>query len=272
MSAPDAESVPVAHPFDALASDYDSAFTRSLIGGLMRTAVWRRLDAAFAPGRHVLELSCGTGEDAVHLARRGVQVLATDIAAAMVAATRAKAAGAGVSRLVTARQLDMTDLNSATLPGAPFDGAFSNFGGLNCVDNLEPVAAGLAAALKPGATLLLCVMGPLVPWEWAWYMEQGQPGKALRRLRPGGVPWRGLTIRYPAIPTLRRAFAPWFVVRRVAAVGALVPPSYCEPWANSHPALVWALARLEARLEQLPVLTWLADHYLIELERLGQGL
>lgn len=254
-------------PFDGMADSYDDEFSRSLIGGLMRAAVWRRLDAAFAPGQRVLELSCGTGEDALHLAGRGVRVLATDASAGMVAVARAKVARAGLGDMVEVRQLDMARLGGAELPGAPFDGALSNFGGLNCVADLRAVAAGLAGLLRPGAPALLCVMGPLAPWEWAWHLGRGQPGRAWRRLRPGGTPWRGLTIRYPSIGRLRRDFRPWFRLRRAAAVGALLPPSYVEPWACRRPRLTWALARLEGRLATLPPLPWLADHYLVDLER-----
>ena len=46
-------------------------------------------------GERVLELNCGTGEDAVHLARRGVRVLATDNSPRMLAAARSKIARAG---------------------------------------------------------------------------------------------------------------------------------------------------------------------------------
>ena len=73
-----------AFPFDAAAADYDASFSSSLLGGLMRRALWRRLDACFRSGDRVLELGCGTGEDAVHLARRGIEILAIDSSAAMV--------------------------------------------------------------------------------------------------------------------------------------------------------------------------------------------
>ena len=113
-------------------------------------------------------------------------------------------------------------------------------------------------------------MGPLVPWEWGWYLGHGQPRKAFRRLRAGGTPWRGLAIRYPSIGTLRRTFAPFFAQRRVGAVGALLPPSYAEPWAMRYPRVLGALAGCERRIETLPPLPWLADHYLIELERVAR--
>lgn len=255
----------LATPFDGIAGDYDRAFTDSAIGRRQRAAVWRRLDAAFGPGDRVLELNCGTGEDAVYLGRRGVQVLATDISEPMLAVARAKVEHAGLTRTVELAPVAIEQLPHIA-PGS-FDGAFSNFGGLNCVDDLPAVARGLAAMLRPRAPALLCVMGPMVPWEWGWYLAHGQPRKAVRRLRRGGAHWRGLTIRYPSIGAVRRAFAPHFAQRRVAAIGALVPPSYAEAWALRHPHLLAMLDRWERRVETLPPLPWLADHYLIELER-----
>ena len=279
--------------FDDFAGDYDDTFTRSAIGRLMREAVWRRLDVHFRSGEQVLELNCGTGADAIHLAQRGVHVLATDVSEAMLAVTRRKVAQAGMEELVQVAKLDIADLaawgsslrsetrdqrsqdndsspsrdpiSGLRSPFSSFDGVLSNFGGLNCVTDLAGVAQALAGLLKPGGRAILCIMGPLAPWEWAWYLRQGQAGKAFRRLRRDGVPWRGLTIRYPSIAALRRAFAPMFTVQRVSAIGALLPPSYVEPWAARHPALLARLNRIERRLETAWPLPWLADHYLIEM-------
>jgi SAM-dependent methyltransferase len=256
----------LAAPFDSMAADYDRSFTASTIGQRVRAAVWRRLQAAFRPGERVLELNCGTGEDALHLGRRGVRVLATDASPAMLGLTRAKLERAGLARLVEVARLPIEDLAKHQLP-APFDGVLSNFGGLNCVSDLPGVAPGLAAVMRPGARALLCVMGPAVPWEWGWYLARGEPRKALRRFRRGGVPWHGATIRYPSIGEVRRAFAPHFVARRVTAIGALVPPTFAEPWAARHPRLLAALDGLERRTETMWPLPWLADHFLLELER-----
>ena len=162
------------------------------------------------------------------------------------------------------RRLAIEDL--ASLAG-PFDGAFSNFGGLNCVADLSAVASSLADLLRPGAPVLLCVMGPLVPWEWAGFVRRGEPGKAFRRLRRGGVEWRGIAVRYPSPAALRRTFSPAFRPLRLAAVGALLPPTEWEAWSGRHPRLLAALARWERRLETVPPLPWLADHYIMELAR-----
>ena len=254
-----------ASPFDSMAADYDQSFTTSAVGERMRAAVWRRLDVAFQPGERVLELNCGTGEDAIYLGRRGVRVLATDRSIEMLAIASAKAAHAGLTGMVDATQLAIEDL--AHHRTSMFDGALSTFGGLNCVRDLSAVARGLAASLRPGAPALLCVMGPAVPWEWGWYLVRGRPRKALRRLRRGGTGWRGLRISYPSIGAVRQAFAPYFVQRRVAAIGALVPGTFAEPWAARHPRMLAALDSLERFTETAWPLPWLADHFLIELER-----
>jgi methyltransferase family protein len=48
-------------------------------------------------------------------------------------------------RVLPTEALDRLELES------PFDGAFSNFSGLNCVEDLAAVARNLARLLKPGA-------------------------------------------------------------------------------------------------------------------------
>jgi SAM-dependent methyltransferase len=252
-------------PFDPLASAYDLEFTDTPIGRFMRRAVWRRMDARFQPGQRVLELNCGTGEDAAHLALNGVRVFATDEAGEMVGLAAAKTARLGLSDLVTVRKLSLEDLS--LLEGEMFDGALSNFGGLNCVADLAVVARSLAAVLRPGATAMLCVMGPLTPWEWLWFLSHGQPAKAFRRLNRGGCHWRGMTIRYPSVGELGRAFAPHFTVLETSAIGALIPPPYSRAWAEKHPRMLAALDRWERRWETSPLLYRLADHYLVELRR-----
>ena len=58
--------------FSSLAASYDDLFTRSTIGRAQRNVVWDVLLNAFEPGTRILELNCGTGEDALFLARHDV--------------------------------------------------------------------------------------------------------------------------------------------------------------------------------------------------------
>jgi SAM-dependent methyltransferase len=249
--------------FDGLAAGYDANFGAGRIDTLVRHAVWRRLEASFPPGGRVLDLGCGTGEDAAHLAESGMRVVAIDASQGMVARARSKAEERGVAARVVVHSLPVERLDELPEAG-PFDGVLSNFGVLNCVADLGVLARGVARRVRPGARVALCVMGPLVPWEWAWHLARGQPRKAFRRLRPGGALWRGLRILYPTPSAVARAFAP-FRVTRTSALGALLPPPYAEEWAARHPRLLGTLARWERRLEAVPPLPWLADHFLVEL-------
>jgi SAM-dependent methyltransferase len=254
----------IASPFDTLADGYDRDFTGTRIGRWMREAVWRRCDVLFAPGAHVLEINCGTGEDAVHLAHRGVRVTATDASAAMVVRARAKVEAAGCASLVDVRQCRIEDVGPAL---GQFDGVLSDFGGLNCVDDLPAAAARLASVVPAGGRALCCIMGPCVPWEWAWYLAHGDRRRAMRRLHPGGTTWRGVTIRYPSIRQARRAFAPGFRVTRVSALGAVLPPPFAERWVQAHARTAAWCERLERATETWWPLPWCADHFVMELER-----
>ena len=64
--------------FDRIAQDYDQIFTNSLIGRAQRDAVWKVLTRTFRTNDKILELNCGTGEDAIFLAGNGISVIALD--------------------------------------------------------------------------------------------------------------------------------------------------------------------------------------------------
>jgi ubiquinone/menaquinone biosynthesis C-methylase UbiE len=75
--------------FDSLAPTYDQDFTASRVARYLRGRVHARLSRHFHAGDHVLELGCGTGEDALYLASQGIHVTATD-ARQMLEMARAK--------------------------------------------------------------------------------------------------------------------------------------------------------------------------------------
>src|SRR5437660_1341180 len=122
-------------PFDVVADRYDDSFTSSKIGQVQRASVWSEVGKVFRPGHRVLEIGCGTGIDACFLAGRGVRVLACDSSSQMIAVATRKIQHAGHQKLVRPLVLRAEDLG--TLPSDElFDGAFSNFGALNCVEDL----------------------------------------------------------------------------------------------------------------------------------------
>jgi SAM-dependent methyltransferase len=253
--------------FDDMAAGYDAAFTHTLLGSALRAIVWSRLDDVFPGPRRILELGCGTGEDAVRLASRGAHVLAIDASADMVRVAREKAQLRGLAERIDFQCLPIERL--ATIPReAGFDGCVSNFGALNCVTDLPALVAELSARLAPGARLLCVLMGRHVPWEWAWYLLRGDPRRAWRRLR-GPLDWRGLTVFYPTPKEFSRLLAPAFRVDRVGPLGVALPPSYAAGWLKRHPRILRALTRVEHAAQGWRILSGVADHYIVEATRLS---
>jgi SAM-dependent methyltransferase len=247
--------------FDELASDYDRSFTRSACGRALRSMVWERLPQVFGGRDRILELGCGTGEDAVRLASAGHRVFATDASPEMIRIARLKAASAGCSERIEFHVLPIESLH--TLPRElRFDGVFSNFGAINCVADVPRMARTLATRLAPGAPLLFVVMGRYVPWEWLWYLAQGDRRRAFRRLERNGVIWRGMMIRYPTPAELAQALAPGFETQRRTALGFALPPSYASAWLDSRPRWLRALTALERATRRMTAN--LADHYMLE--------
>src|SRR5690348_6909286 len=95
ISSADLEQTQAA--FDSVAADYDGPRGNNVLIQRMRDTMWRELERYFAWNARLIDLGCGTGIDAEHLARRGRTVLATDWSPAMVERTRQRASDAGLA-------------------------------------------------------------------------------------------------------------------------------------------------------------------------------
>lgn len=252
--------------FDDMARAYDVSFTHTPVGKALRDIVWSRVVRVFHPLQHILELGCGTGEDALRFANAGFLVTATDASATMVEVASEKARRFSQHPRIEFQCVSMDGI-AASFPGRSFGGVFSNFGAINCARDPRALAAATAKVLLPGSPLLWVVMGRHVPWEWAWYLMRGEPRKALRRFQPEGVKWRGLTVRYPTPAQLTAAIQPHFAVTRVSPLGCILPPSYAARWLDRSPHLLSALNRLETWAQHSSTLANWADHYIIEAVR-----
>lgn len=255
-------------PFDDEAATYDLSFTQTALGTRLRAMVWQRLDAVITDCSRVLEIGCGTGEDAIHLARRGHRVVATDASKVMLQVASEKASRAGCAERIEFRCVPMERLGTE-LDGELFDAVYSNFGAVNCTSRLDDVIADIAPLLRSGAPLIWVVMGRHVPWEWAWFLARGKWQKAFRRQRAGGVSWRGLHITYPTPKELAGSLSPYFAPLRRSSLGFALPPTFASQWLENSPRLLAALASAERAAQRCQPLAALADHYIIEARRLA---
>ncbi|HYM10055.1 MAG TPA: methyltransferase domain-containing protein [Bryobacterales bacterium] len=243
--------------FDQLAARYDELWTHSAVGRTQREAVWREIGTLFRPGERVLDLGCGTGEDAARLERIGARVYAIDASPQMVAITRQRLGSGSACDVLAVEDL------ARLMPGEKFDGALANFGVLNCVADLRPVAAELARLVRPGGRVALCLMGRFCLWETVWYLLRGEPGKAFRRRRGAVRASPGFPVFYPPAAAIVADFAPAFRLARRRGIGVFVPPSYVK----APPGLCAVLAWLDRLLAGWPLLRSMGDHCLLTFVR-----
>ncbi len=256
--------------FDLLAESYDQVFTHTIVGRAQREAVRRDMDKCFRAGQRVLEINCGTGADAIHLARRGVEVVACDASPEMIAVARRHAEEAGVQQRIEfvalkTENIFMLDKNFQ------FDGLLSNFGGLNCSQDISNIPSELATLLRPGATALIGVFSPFCAWETFWYLLHGKPSKAFRRFRTVAPANLGegkvIPVYRHSVRSLKSAFAPYFHFRGRKGVGIAVPPSYVEHLASHFPRGIGAARMMDRLVAAWPLFRSIADHNLMLFER-----
>ncbi|MBZ5559104.1 MAG: methyltransferase domain-containing protein [Acidobacteriia bacterium] len=256
--------------FDGVAAGYDRSNAENVTLCDMRQRARQALESAVAPGSHVLDLGCGPGTDDEPLAARGYRVTAIDWSRAMVDEARRRVARAGVEHRVDVLHLGIHQLDA--LAPATFDAAYSNFGPLNCVPDLDAAARLIAARLRPGGVLVASVIGRVCPWEIALYGARGQWRRATIRFARDfvPVPLEGRTVwtRYYAPRAFERSFAAAGFDRvSLRALGLFVPPPYARAFAERHRTLVSGLQWIEDAVGALPGLRAWGDHFLIVLKK-----
>jgi len=260
-------------PFDAIAAGYDLSFTETPTGRCQREKVYACLSEIKEKPGKMLEINCGTGEDAVWWAQSGWQVVATDIAAAMTEQCRLKVKKNGLQGRVEVLQSDALEISNklqqAGIQGG-FDLVFSNFGGVNCIapEDLPRLAVQLQLLLKPGGKIVLVVMGRFCWWETLYFIAKGNFKAAFRRFSSKPSLARldentSVNTWYFSPRQIEQLF-PGFKTEVLTPIGFWSPPSYLDPLMVRFPGLMKMLILLEMKTRG----RWAAygaDHYLLLL-------
>ena len=205
---------------------------------LQRTLVWTYLQQQLPHDRpaRILELNCGTGADAIWLAQKGYEVLATDISAHMIETARAKTKELPVEiqNRLTFETIAAEDLNQLKVE-KPFDLIFSNFGGLNCVspNELRDLTPKLSKNLSSNGRLVFVLMSRFCWWETLYFLVKGNWTQAWRRQSktPIEAPLaEGVTAQtwYYSPLGLSKLLKNNFSSEQQRPIGFFLPPSYLD--------------------------------------------
>jgi SAM-dependent methyltransferase len=253
----------------------------------MRHKLHAHYARVFRPGQRVLDVGCGTGIDAIALARLGLHVVGVDGSAAMIARLNAKVASEHLADRIQAHVLRIQDLamvSDGPPPGktigtgdargdrldeAPFDGIISAFASLNSLPDLADFANDAARLVRPGGRVVLHMLNRFSSWEWLGYMARRdwRAARAVGRQRDRAFVIGGEAVQhavYFADAAYRQFFSEKFAKRANYGLGALRPPHTVRRVPSS---LVGILERLDVRLGAWPLLRNAGRFFVLDLER-----
>lgn len=188
----------------------------------------------------------------------------------MINQIRSKISSNDYSGRLTCQQLSYEHLDRVA--GRNFDYVFSNFGGLNCTEDLSRVTRHLPILLKPGGYVTVVIMPPVCLWEWLLILK-GRGKQAFRRLEKKGalshLEGERFYTYYHSLSKIKRAFGPQFEFLRSEGLAALSPPPHRHDIPLNHPRLYRMLRKLDGYCKDcFPFNRW-ADHIVVSLRYRG---
>jgi len=259
----------VSDAFNRQAPVFDELYIPNGIIKYKRQRVRDHVMHFLKPGNSILELNCGTGEDAVYFADNGFNIHATDLSAQMLAILNNKIQKRGYQKLITTENISYHDLLRISNKG-PYDLIFSNFGGLNCTDKLKDVLASFDPLLKPGGHVCLVIISRFCLWEFL-LMFKGKFKTAFRRFfarkgRKAHIEGEYFQCWY---------YNPSYVLKNMKnyqlvsleGLCTLVPPSYIELFTEKHPLLFEYLQKKEQKWKSLWPWRSIGDYFIITLKK-----
>ncbi|MDP5001610.1 MAG: class I SAM-dependent methyltransferase [Flavobacterium sp.] len=251
--------------FDPAAKNYDTHFTHSEIGKLQRKMVYGNLQNKLKKVKKLLEINCGTGEDAIWLAKQGIEVTATDISEEMIAIAQSKSSGKNPN-------FNVLDINKISKKSEKFDMIFSNFGGLNCLtkSELELFFNSAKGVLSDNGKMCLVIMSKNTLCETLYFLLKLDFKNAFRRKREvvfANVEGEKVATYYYNPKDIVHLCQSNFEIVETKPIGFFIPPSYLEPFFKNKKSLLYGLDTLENKIRNWSFLSKFADHYIITLQK-----
>lgn len=227
----------------------------------MRSVTRRHVMKHLRKEDRILELNAGTGLDAVYFVENGYKIDAIDISEGMIEKLKQKIDAFNLQDKISCEILSFTELNK--LYGQSYNYIFSNFGGLNCVDDLSKVTKHFRKLLNPDGRVTLVIMPPICPWEIALILK-GNLRTAFRRLYKNGIDANieGVKFQtfYHSYSDIKKAMGKDFRLIELQGLASISPPPYMENFPKRHRKLHRSLCSIDERISNyFPFNKW-ADH------------
>ena len=254
--------------FDIAAKDYDKEFTNSIIGKSQRSFVYSYLSTLLQDGsKKILELNCGTGEDALWFDKQGHKVLATDISPAMISVAMRK----NHSSKLRFEKCSIQHVDEKQV-GVNYDMVFSNFGGINCLseNEIKVMFKNLDDVLSISGNLILVIMSKNCIWENLYFKIKNDMRYKRRQSAEGDMAnVNGVLVQtwYYNPEDLIKMIPEKWRFKTCLPIGLFVPPSYLNPFFERNKGIFKILHMIDTLFHKKSFLARYADHYLIHFTK-----
>ena len=216
--------------FDGVAETYDFHIFHNPINTWLRDVSINVMYKVFKPGSTVLEIGCGTGTETLALAKRGINVIATDISGKMLEVLKRKATRLGLDHKINPIHCRPPDLleEITSLGYTKIDGAYSTYGAINTEPQLTKLVVTLRSLLRNDSPLVLGVWNKYCVYEILGYLVKGRPDMAFARLRnpvPIGKSRFCVSTNAFSAKSMDTLLRPYFIRRSLHGVVISLPPS-----------------------------------------------
>jgi len=256
--------------FNKQAALFDELYSTNGIVQYKRKRVRDHVDRFLNPGSKILELNCGTGEDALYFAQHGHYVHATDLSQGMQEVLLQKISSASLTDKVSWELCSFTQLEKLKNKG-PYDLIFSNLAGLNCTGELAKVLRSFPPLLKPGGIIILVLLPKFCLWE-TLLVVKGKFKTAFRRFfsfsgRNAKIEGESFRCWYYNPSFIKRHVKKEFDLLALEGLCTLVPPSYIEDFAEKYPKTFTALKSKEEKWKAKWPWRSIGDYYIISCRK-----
>jgi ubiquinone/menaquinone biosynthesis C-methylase UbiE len=218
----------------------------------------------------MLELNCGTGEDALFFAGKGFKVHATDISSGMLDELKEKIVHMNCGDKISVEPCSFNQLEFLQQQQT-FNYIFSSFGGLNCTGQLGKVLHSFEKLLVPGGMITLVIISKFCLWE-SLLLFKGRFKTAFRRFFAGKgekahVEGSFFKCWYYSPSFIKKQMQNGYEFLSLEGLCTIVPPSYIENFAEKYPGLFRFLIEKENKWKDKWPWNRMSDYFIISFRK-----
>lgn len=249
--------------FSAIYEEYEELNTDNPMSQWKRSRVYAHLNKHLVPNSYILEINAGSCIDAVHLCKQGHRVHATDISDGFVNHAKQKTEKYSLENQLTFEQLSFTDLHKLEQTG--FNHIFSNFAGLNCIEDIVGVLNQFERLLQPNGKVTLVILPKIAPWEWLRIRYGLSEG--FRRFKKGGVEANvsdsKVTTYYHPASKIQKALTQKYDTLQLENLGFFMPS--VDSFSLKRPKSFKFFAKMDTKFQRV-MPKGVGDYYILTLQ------